>query len=172
MKVARSLLGPLGVVVALASLTACTVRFEPFGDTAPARPLVTPRIEFFEPQRGPNTVYRVGEQIGFRIRTNMDGYVTLTALDPDGRVYVFARNIRVQGNRTTLIEGISPRLLFFVDPPLGRHFVRATFTPARTDERVVYSGVRGRDAWLRQLTFELRPFDAFDQRETSFTVRR
>jgi hypothetical protein len=133
---------------------------------------VSPRIDFFEPDRGPNTTYRVGEPIGFRIRTNADGYLTLTAIDPGGRVYVFARNIRLQGNRTHVIEGIGPRQLFFVDPPTGRHFVRATFTPARTDERVTYVGLQGRDAWVRQITFELRPFDQYDQRETAFLVRR
>jgi hypothetical protein len=166
-------LRPAGLLVFAMLLTACTITFEPWVEvrpTVPPRP--SPRIEAFEPDRGAGAAYRIGEPIGFRILTNADGYVTLSALDADGEVYVFARNIRVRANRTQVISGIGPRQQFVVDPPTGRHYVRASFTPDRTDERVVYVGVRGRDAWLRRITLELRLFDVFDQRETTFTVVR
>jgi hypothetical protein len=164
---------PAGLLVLVLLLSACTITFEPWVEVRPTvDPRPGPRIEIFEPERGVGASYRVGEPIGFRLRTNMDGYVTLSALDADGSVYVFARNVRVRANRTQVISGISPRQQFVVDPPTGRHYVRASFTPDRTTERVVYIGVRGRDGWLQRITMELRPFDAFDQRETTFTVVR
>ncbi len=165
-------LRPAGLLVFAMLLTACTITFEPWVEVRPTVRPPSPRIEVFEPHRGAGAAYRVGEPISFIVRTNTDGYVTLSALDADGEVYVFARNIRVRANRTQEISGITPRQQFVVDPPTGRHYVRASFTPDRTDERVVYIGVRGRDAWLRRITLELRLFDVFDQRETTFTVVR
>lgn len=165
-------LRPAGLLVFAMLLTACTITFEPWVEVRPTVRPPSPRIEVFEPHRGAGATYRVGEPISFIVRTNTDGYVTLSALDADGEVYVFARNIRVRANRTQEISGITPRQQFVVDPPTGRHYVRASFTPDRTDERVVYIGVRGRDAWLRRITLELRLFDVFDQRETTFTVVR
>ena len=166
-------LRPAGLLIFALLLTACTITFEPWVEVRPMVQLLpSPRIEVFEPHRGAGAAYRVGEPISFMIRTNADGYVTLSALDADGEVYVFARNIRVRANRTQEISGIGPRQQFVVDPPFGRHHVRASFTPDRTDERVVYIGVRGRDAWLQRITLELRLFDDFDQRETTFNVVR
>jgi hypothetical protein len=162
------------VLATIGVLAACTITFEPVVEVqraAPPRPPAA-RIEFFEPDRGRTASYRVGERIAFDVRTNVDGFVTLSALDANGAVYVFARNVPVRGGRAERIEGIGPRQRFVVDPPLGRHFVRASFTPARTDEIVLYVGIIGYDAWLRQISLELRPFDAHDQRETVFTVRR
>jgi hypothetical protein len=164
------------VVILAGLLASCTITFEPVVEVRPEpRPTVrftAPQIERFEPDRGDASRYRVGDPIGFRVRTNADGFVTLTAIDPDGSVYVFARNIPVRGGRTEVITGLSPRQRFVVDPPLGRHRVRAAFTPARTDERVVYLGIVGYDRWLNQISLELRFFDAFDQRETTFSVTR
>jgi hypothetical protein len=166
------MLRPAGLVIMVMILAACTVTFEPFVDVRPTVRPSTARIELFEPSRGVAASYRVGERISFDVRTNMSGFVTLSALDANGEVYVFARNVRVVANRTQTISGIGPRQQFVVDPPLGRHYVRASFTPERTAERVVYFGVTGRDGWLQRISLELRPFDVFDQRETTFTVVR
>jgi hypothetical protein len=172
MRIAQRL-RPVGLLLLAGVLVGCTITWEPVVEVRPAViPPPAPRIERFEPDRGVGASYRVGEPIAFRIRTNADGYVTLSALDARGSVYVFARNVRVRADRTHLITGVDARQQFVVDPPTGRHYVRASFTPARTEERVVYHGQLGRDGWLRRITLELRGFDAFDQRETMFTVRR
>jgi hypothetical protein len=164
------------ILLLAAALSACTITFEPMLEVRPEpRPtirLTAPRIDRFEPDRGVGETYRIGEPIGFRVRANADGYVTLTAIDPDGSVYVFARNIPVRAGHTELITGIGPRQRFVVDPPLGLHRVRAAFTPERTEERIVYIGIVGYDRWLNQISLELRLFDAFDQRETNFFVSR
>jgi hypothetical protein len=155
-------------------LGACTITFEPVVEVRTRPPHAAPSalIERFEPNRGIGATYYVGDPISFRIRTSVDGFVTLTAIDPDGSVYVFARNIPVRGGRNEVIAGLSRRLTFVVDPPAGRHFVRASFTPTRTSERVVYIGIVGYDNWLRQISIEIGPFPTYDQRETSFAVRR
>ncbi|CAN5808899.1 hypothetical protein BH23DEI1_BH23DEI1_20610 [soil metagenome] len=161
-----------GTMLVMGALAACTVTFEPVVDVrAVEAPVPAALIEVFHPDRGPGATYRIGDPIAFRLRTNLDGYVTLSALDPDGSVYVFARNVRVRAGRTQVVSGLGPRLQFVVDPPAGRHFVRASFTPDRTAERVTYR-VIGYDSWLRQISLELRSFDEFDQRETTFTARR
>jgi hypothetical protein len=155
-------------------LAACTVLVEPL-DVSVRTPAVTVRdatILQFEPTRGANAWYRVGDQIGFRVRTTEDGYLTLTALDPTGEVYVFARNLPVRGGRTEIIQGLSPRQRFIVTAPTGPHRVGAHFTPARTDERVVFIGVRGYGAWQTQIELELRPFARGDVAETRFNVGR
>lgn len=97
-----------------ALLASCTIVFEPLDD-AGARAVEAGRLSLireFTPNRGIGSTYRVGDPISFRIRTVEDGYVTLTAIDPDGSVYVFARNIPVSGGRVEVITGLSTRQRF------------------------------------------------------------
>ena len=158
-------------------LGACTILVEPV-DVRVRPPTVTvpavqqPLIRHFYPTRGTGATYHIGDQIGFRVLTNEDGYITLTAIDPTGEVYVFARNIRVRGGRSEIIDGISPRQRFVITAPEGLHRVSAHFTPARTDERVVFLGIRSYTTWQAQIRFEIAPFPRADIAETRFTVRR
>ena len=162
-------------------VSACTVTVVP-GEGTTVRTRVSGQVTFgidlsdvileFAPTRGRGATYYVGETISFRVRSDRDGYVTLTAIDPDGSVYVFARNIWIEGGYAQEISGTSPRTEFLLTPPRGYHRVRASFTPSRTDEgRVSYRGRSGVDAWTNSIAVELRPYDVRDVAETSFYLR-
>lgn len=176
----RSIPTILAAAALVALLSACTVTFVP-GETT-VRTRVEGRVSFglelsdvievFEPTQGHGSTYYVGDTISFRVRTNQDGWLTLSAIDPDGFVYVFARNLFVEGGRTRIISGTSPRTEFVLTPPRGFHRVRATFTPSRTDEgRVTYRGRSGENAWTNSIVVELRPYPVRDVVETNFTLR-
>ena len=158
-------------IVAAVGLSACTITFYPDLSIDRPRLVQSAVIERFESS---TTRYRVGDEISFRIRTNRSGYVTLTAYDPDGSVYVFARNVPVRGNRLESIPGTTGRTVFVAIPPTGMHLVRAHFTPERTPERVRFVGIGSLDGWLTQIVLEIRPFGygADDVAETRFEIRR
>ncbi len=153
-RIRRLAAASFALVALVVTTAACTITFVP-GDVLvdverPApRPVV---IERFESMRG---IYRVGDAVSFRIVTATAGYVTLTAIDPDGSVYVIARNVRVEGNRTQVIPASDARIAFVAVPPTGRHAVRAHFTPRRTSETVVYTDIVGVDAWFARIRLEL-----------------
>lgn len=129
-------------------------------------------IESFEARGGEGSSYRVGQEISFRIRTRVDGFVTLTSLGPRGDVEVFARNVPVTGRRTYVIDGRDQGVVFVVEPPRGWHRVRASFTPSRTDTgRVSFRGRAGEDAWLAAIRIDIEPFEIWDVAETRFFVR-
>lgn len=155
-------------------LAGCTIVFEAYDDTSARPGIVAPSglIRQFAPTRGAGSTYRVGDFISFQVRTAEDGYLTLTAIDPDGSVYVFARNLFVRAGRTEVIDGLSPRQRFVITPPPGLHRVSAHFTPSRTSERVEFRGVAGYDSWQSQIRIELQPFPRSDVVETRFFVRR
>ncbi len=167
-----------GVAAMLVILLAgCTVYVVP-GDRA-----VQGRISFtleldqvitsFQPTRGPGATYNLGEQIEFAIRTNESGYVSLTAIDPDGSVYTFARNIWVEAGRTTMLPTRGSRVAFVADPPAGLHRVRASFTRDRVDTtRVRYEGRSGEDGWTSALRVELSEATVRDVVETYLFIER
>jgi hypothetical protein len=151
---------PLRALVLFASvlaLGACTITITPDGSGATGWVRTEPAgiISEFAATR---EAYRIGERIEFRIRTNAPGYVTLTAQNPDGSVYVIARNVPVAGRRVEVIPSRSGRLGFVAGPPTGTHLVRAHFTPAATDERIVLTGTATLDGWMTRLLIELRGF--------------
>ena len=164
----------LALVALVVATAACTITFLPgdvrVGVDRPApRPVV---IERFASVQG---TYRVGEPVSFRIATATSGYVTLTAIDPDGTVYPIARNVYVVGGgRTQVIPGPNARIAFVAIPPTGPHAVRAHFTPRRTSETVVYAGVFGSDAWLARIRLELSGtgFGIEDTALVRFTITR
>jgi hypothetical protein len=159
------------VAIAAVVLSACTITF--FPDTTVDRPRLSQSsvIEYFE---SGSSSYRVGSRVSFHIRTNRPGYVTLTAFDPDGSVYVIARNVAVRGNRTETIPAPFARNVFVAVPPTGLHAVRAHFTPEPTSEQIRFVGIGSRDAWLAQIVLEIRAFGygAEDVAETRFDIRR
>ncbi len=125
-------------------------------------------IQVFEPTKGVGSSYQIGEAISFRVLTNRTGYVTLSAIDPDGTVYVFARNIYVQGGVVSTISGADSRTIFTLQPPRGLHRVRASFTPSATGAAITYTNVYGEDNWTRIVVNDVRPYNVRDIAETRF----
>lgn len=163
----------LGLTLALmALLSSCTVVFEPLPPTRRQAfgIAVDNIIEVFEPTRGSGAIYRVNERIAFRLRTNRDGYVTLTAIDPTGEVYVLARNLRVRGRRTVVISGPDSRSQFVLVPPHGLHRVRAAFTATPTRGSITYRGASGDRRWTETIVAEVRLAEVRDIAETRFFV--
>lgn len=173
-RIRRRFVATLALVALVVAATGCTITFVP-RDVRVDVPRPAPRtavIERFESVRG---VYRVGDAVSFRIATATSGYVTLTAIDPDGRVYVIARNVAVPGGgRTQTIPGPDARIAFVAVPPTGRHAVRAHFTPRRTPETVVFTGVAGFDAWYARIRLELdgTGYALEDTAEARFSIVR
>ena len=170
----QRLTGALAVLGAALLVAGCTVVIEPVpGAWAPGTTFTrSSTIRQFMPDLGHHATYRVSDTISFLVRTTESGYLTLTAIDPDGSVYVFARNVPVRGGRLEVIDGPGPRQRFVIEPPTGPHRVTAHFTPSRTEERVVYVGLTGYLTWQSQIRLELRSFPYGDVAETRFTVRR
>ena len=131
-------------------------------------------IRVFEPNRGQGATYNVGEEIRFRIVTSRSGYVTLTAIDPDGFVYVLGpRNTYVDAGET-ILPVARDNIRFTAAPPRGFHRVRVSFTPQPTDTTVtVYRGRRGVDTWTETIVTEVEryPSDARDIAETNLFIR-
>jgi len=175
----RPTIAAIGFLLLALTLTSCTIFIEPGNATVTTSVHgritigvgLSDIITLFEPTRGTGATYNLAENIAFRVRTRQDGYLTLTAIDPDGRVYTFARNIFIAGGQTTVISGPTPRSTFLLQPPKGRHRVRASFTPQRTDiRRVTFVGRRGEEEWSSAITIELKPFPIRDVRETEFLI--
>lgn len=162
------------VLAAAWTLSACTITFVPADGPVVDRPRPAPSasaaIERFESL---SSHYRVGDRIAFRVRTNRTGYVTLTARDPDGSVYVLARNVPVRANRTEVVPAPFGRVSFVAAAPVGLHVIRAHFTPEVTPERVVFVGRASLDAWLAQIVLEIGGFGfgADDVAQTTLTIR-
>lgn len=163
-------LAPLGALLALV-LSACTIYVRPGGPVAVGVPLDNVIVDF-QPTRGAGATYRVGDRIEFRIRTTQSGYVTLSAMDPDGRVYVFARNIYVPAHRTVILPTADMRVSFNAAPPRGLHRIRASFTSARTDpSHVHYIGRHGEGAWTTAIEVDIRGYPVRDVAVTTLTIR-
>lgn len=164
------------IIAALAALLAgCTLTITP-GDVSVSGRVrlgitVSDVIQVFEPTRGTGATYYVGENIAFRVRTSQDGYLTLSAIDPDGSVYTFARNLYVRGGQTQIFEGPDDASIFSLVPPRGFHRVRASFTPTRTSGRVTYRGVSGERGWEQSIVSEIRASPVRDVAETNFYLR-
>lgn len=163
-------MAPIALLVALA-LSACTVTIRPGGPVMVGVPL-NGVIEGFAPTRGEGAVYHVGDEVQFRIRTSTSGYVTLSAMDPDGRVYVLSRNIYVPGGHSVILPTPEMRVGYSAAPPRGFHRIRASFTSARTDPtRVTYVGRFGSDSWTSAISIDIRSYPVRDVAETTLTIR-
>lgn len=159
------------ILLGAGSLSACTVRV-----TAPSATIsfeTADFINYFEPSRGTNSTYYVGEQVSFRLNTTRAGYVTVVALDPDGYSNVLAYNQYVSGG-TSVIDG-GPRNYFEVAPPRGYQRVRAIFTtqPQSGYARASIEGRYQNGQWDSQFNVYLRPAPAQtrDVVETGFYIR-
>ena len=161
----RSILG-IAIIALVAS--ACTVVVQP--GTGGIGVDLDGVIVDFRPTRGVGAVYGVGEEIQFLIQTSSPGYVTLSAIDPDGRVYILSRNIAVPGG-SVVLPTAEQRVTYNAAPPRGFHRVRASFTSTRTSETVIYSGRQGDGEWSNAISIEINPAPLRDVRETNLTIR-
>ena len=129
-------------------------------------------ITIFEPDRGTGSTYPTNERIRFRIRTNQSGYITVTAIDPDGRIYPLSRNIYVRAGITTIIPTPEMGVEFIAAPPVGLHRVRASFTPRPTNGNIIYRNTHGIEVWTQSIFTEIEPFpeDSRDIVETDLYI--
>ena len=163
-------LAPFALVLSLA-LSACSIYVRPGASVSVGVPLDNV-ITVFQPTRGSGATYFVGDGIEFRIRTRDSGYVTLSAMDPDGRVYVFARNIYVPANRTTILPTPAMRVAFSAAPPRGLHRIRASFTSAATNpDHVRYNGRHGEGDWTSAIQIDIRGYPVRDVAVTTLYIR-
>ena len=128
-------------------------------------------ISEFRPTRGHGSLYRIGEDIAFTIRSGRSGYVTLSYLDSHGNYATFARNIYIRAGRST-IAGPDPRHHFTVAPPRGPMQIRASFTTDRTNEsRVRFVGHGGNNSWNTVLVLDMQGQPLYDAVQTWIEVR-
>lgn len=102
--------------------SACTVVLD--GVSLSYRPDFTPAILRFEPDRGAGATYFVGEEVRFFLTLKSPGWVSLVAIDPDGRTYELDRFYLGRG--THLLPPGAYR--YTLTPPRGLHRVRAVYT--------------------------------------------
>lgn len=188
MRASRRLLVLLIPLALIAS--ACTVTIVPgertTGDRPSAeRPTPDPRPEPPRPQppvvdlpdQGaivqfeimPNTIYP-GSVLTFRTRVARDGFLSVSALAPDGRVVVLVRQAPVTAGFQLVPPVPSPpadRVL--ASAPTGWWLVRAQFSNQKTP--VAYAGVRGEANWTRAIAEDLRGVPGAAVFEGSFEVR-
>ena len=159
------------VAAALLALlvSACTITVRPGGVGGHDYPLNTV-IEEFRPTRGGGATYNIGDRIEFRLVVNQPGYITLSAIDPDGRVYTFARNVPVQRG-VNFLPTAGQRVVYSAGPPRGLHYVRAAFTSGRTNNSVTYTGRYGNGEWNSAINLEIRNFPVRDVLETTLYIR-
>ena len=159
------------VAAALLALlvSACTITVRPGGVGGSDYPLNTV-IEEFRPTRGGGATYNIGDRIEFRLVVNQPGFITLSAIDPDGRVYTFARNVPVQRG-VNFLPTPGQRVVYTAGPPRGLHYVRAAFTSGRTNNSVTYTGRYGNGEWNSAINLEIRNVPVRDVLETTLYIR-
>jgi len=155
-----------------ALLSACTITLRP-GDVQ-----LGVSVEFnladviarFEPDRGQGAIYRVGEEVQFVITLRRPGYVSLVAIDPDGRSYEFEHGVYLTAG-THVLPLPSMRLRYVVDYPTGKQRVRAIYTDTRPGS-VYFRGVYSTDGFNDRLRvyFKQSYAQVRDVKETYFYI--
>lgn len=103
----------------------------------------------------PNTI-RPGRAMYFRARFAQAGYVTISAMAPNGRIEVLVRNAPVAPGVLEHVPPLDapPSERVHASAPAGRWVVRAQFALTRTEAR--YQNVRGYDDWTAAVANDLR----------------
>ena len=98
---------------------------------------------YFVPTRGTGSQYLVGESIQFQAQSPQSGYMTLTAIDPDGSTYVFEENVPVRAGQTISLPDSSKT--YSLTPPRGLHRIQAAFSvqPIRNTQVIYYVDQNG-----------------------------
>jgi hypothetical protein len=119
------------------------------------RPLPSPALpsdaQFVAFEVGPQTIYP-DSVIYFRFQVRRGGYLTVSALAPDGRVTMLARDVPV-GTGPRLYPEAGGAVRIQASAPAGVWRVRAEWTPQPT--QALYTGVRGLDAWTAAIAANL-----------------
>jgi hypothetical protein len=142
--------------------------------TAPATDVPRPRpspvlpsdVEFVAFEVGPQTIYP-DSVIYFRFQVRRGGYLTVSALAPDGRVAMLARDVQV-GTGPRLYPEVGSDLRIQASAPAGVWRVRAEWTPQPTGAR--YTGVRGLDAWTAAIAANLAGVSDASVAEAAYEV--
>jgi len=155
-----------------ALLSACTITLRP-GDVQ-----VGVSVEFdlsdviarFEPDRGRGATYYVGEEVRFVVSLRRPGYVSLVAIDPDGRTYEFEHGVYLPaGTHELPLPGMRHR--YVIEPPTGKQRVRVIYTDTRPGS-VYFRGVYSTDGFNDRLRLYFRQSYAQvrDLKETYFYI--
>jgi hypothetical protein len=156
----------LFAVLAVALLAgACAVTFTPDGTPvdrsrpAPTTDAVRPRPSpalpsdagFQRFQVGPSTIYPE-TVLYFRFQVRQPGYLTVSAMAPNGRVTTLVRDVPVT-NRPLVYPTRAGDPRIHASLPAGDWHVRAEWTPQPTRAR--YDGVHGLEAWTSAIAANL-----------------
>jgi hypothetical protein len=117
---------------------------------------------------GPLTIYP-NSQIFFRALVRDAGYLTVSAMAPNGRVSMLATDVPIEAGRQLLYPPSGGSTRIQASAPEGVWQVRAEWTPRPTNAR--YQGVQGRDAWTAAILRNLAGIDGASVAESSFEVR-
>ena len=181
----------IGVLAVL--LSSCSVTFVPSDRTDAARPTPPSDVARPSPTRPdvdrpvapaalpgdgsilqfevtPNTI-RPSSTMIFRTRFARAGYLTVSAMAPNGRVEVLLRNVPVApGFQLVPPVAAPPSERVQASEPVGRWVLRAQFAEVRTAAR--YQNVQGYDAWTIAVVDDLRGAANASVFETAYEVER
>ena len=118
----------------------------------------------------PNNI-RPSSTLVFRTRFARAGYLTVSAMAPNGRVDVLLRNVPVApGFQLVPPVGAPASERVQASAPTGTWIVRAQFSEVRTSAR--YQGVQGYDAWTAAVADDLRGAANASVYQTSYEVEQ
>lgn len=171
-------------------LAACTVTFQPDDGSTPVRPtppgatVRPPVVERPQPPVAPAGLPGQGAVLQFEVTPNdpspgrtmifrtrfaRAGFLTVSALAPNGRVEVLLHNYPVApGFQLVPPTSAPPSDRVRASAPVGTWVVRAQFTETRTPAR--YQNVQGYDAWTAAVVADLRGVAGASVYETSYRV--
>jgi len=145
MKKILVLLGLVGL------LSACTVTIRPVDVTVGpgSSTSYSNVITRFVPDRGVGATYYVGDEVRFVITLQKPGYISLVAIDPDGRTYEFEHGVYLNaGTHVLPLPNMNHR--YIVDYPTGKQRVRAIYTDSRPAS-IHFQGVYTRERFNERL---------------------
>ena len=112
-----------------------------------------------------------GSQMYFRVSVRRSGYLTVSAMAPDGRVRVLIRDYPIEASGSPVLvppiggpESVEGRA------PEGTWRLRASWSPRPIDPR--YDGLRGLEAWTDAIRDDLAGFDDASVYEDAYEVLR
>lgn len=114
-------------------------------------PALPGEAQFVAFEVGPQTIYP-DSVVYFRFQVRRGGFLTVSALSPDGRVTMLARDVPV-GTGPRLYPEVGSDVRIQASAPAGVWRVRAEWTPQPTGAR--YTGVRGLEAWTDAIAANL-----------------
>ena len=112
-----------------------------------------------------------GSQMYFRVSVRRSGYLTISAMDPEGRVRVLIRDYPIEaGGNPVLVPPIGGPESVEGQEPAGTWRLRASWSSRPIDPR--YDGLRGLEAWTDAIRADLARFDDASVFEDTYEVLR